>query len=130
MADGESTPKKTAALKPAWQPGQSGNPAGRPKGARNRFAEAFINDFLADWEEHGAATIAVVRAEKPDVYVRTAAVLIPKEYNLNVNDAESLSDAELDARLAELEARADRLARGAGEKGGDDASAAIATRVH
>ena len=23
-------------LKPAWQPGQSGNPTGKPKGARNR----------------------------------------------------------------------------------------------
>ncbi len=23
-------------LKPAWQPGQSGNPGGKPKGARNR----------------------------------------------------------------------------------------------
>lgn len=35
MDDGENTPAKTG-LSAAWKPGESGNPAGRPKGARNK----------------------------------------------------------------------------------------------
>jgi hypothetical protein len=27
-----------------FKPGQSGNPTGRPPGARGRFSEAFVND--------------------------------------------------------------------------------------
>jgi hypothetical protein len=30
---------------------------GRPAGVRNRFSHAFMTDFLADWEQHGAAAI-------------------------------------------------------------------------
>ena len=40
MADAE--PENTRQKHGLWQPGQSGNPAGKPKGARNKLGEAFI----------------------------------------------------------------------------------------
>ena len=34
--------------------GQSGNPAGRPIGARGRFSQQFIADLTNAWEQYGA----------------------------------------------------------------------------
>ena len=43
MADsGEPTRQKHR----PWKPGESGNPAGRPKGSRNKLSEEFIADRL------------------------------------------------------------------------------------
>lgn len=130
MDDGENTPRKTAALKPAWQPGQSGNPNGRPKGARNRFAERFIDDFMNDWEANGADTIAKVRSEKPDVYLRTAAAILPKQFDVNIDDIDSLSADDIDRRLAAVEARAAALASGEGGTAGAGAGAGQPSRIH
>jgi hypothetical protein len=114
MAD-KTVPKQFEPF--AWKPGQSGNPAGRPKGARCRFSEKFIGDFMADWEEHGPAVIAKVREEKPDVYLRTATAILPKVSD-DGDDFDNLSPEELDARLAELEARTAALVGAEGKING------------
>jgi len=62
--------------------GQVLNPAGRPKGSRSKFAETFLKDFLEDWETHGATAIAEVRRDDPSTYLRVAASLLPKEFNI------------------------------------------------
>jgi len=93
-----------------FKPGQSGNPRGRPRGARVRLSEAFFRDFLADWEEHGQEALARFREERPHDYVRVMAGLVPKHLNMDMetNELEALSDEELAAQfnalLAELEA--------------------------
>ena len=46
--------------------GQSGGP-GRPKGARNKFSEDYVEAFAADFEEHGAEVIERIRIEQPAV---------------------------------------------------------------
>ena len=44
--DGESAPQKHRGLREPWKPGESGNPAGRPKGSRNKLGEEFITEVL------------------------------------------------------------------------------------
>ena len=63
--------------------GMSGNPAGRPKGSRNKFSEAFLRDFLAEWEKGGQDAIKRVREEDPATFLRVAASIIPKDLNIN-----------------------------------------------
>lgn len=76
---------------------------GRPKGSRNKFAESFIDDFYADWLEHGAAVIAAVRAEKPDVYFKGAVAILPKQMDVRVSEFAELKDDALDAKMAEMQ---------------------------
>lgn len=62
-----------------FEPGQSGNPAGRPKGARSKLTEAFLKGMCEDFEKHGVLAIEQVRTEKPDQYLKVIAAIIPKE---------------------------------------------------
>jgi hypothetical protein len=58
---------------------------GRKPGSRNRHSENFLAAFADDFEQHGADVIRKVRAEKPDVYLRIAADLLPREAQLDIN---------------------------------------------
>jgi hypothetical protein len=66
-------------------PGHKHVGPGRPKGSRNRHTENFLREFADDFERHGAEVIAKVRVEKPDVYLRVAADLLPRQSELDVS---------------------------------------------
>jgi hypothetical protein len=70
---------------------------GRPVGSRNRHTENFLREFADDFERHGAAVIAKVREEKPDVYLRIAADLLPREATLDVS-----VDVDVRAQVVDL----------------------------
>lgn len=91
MTEGEVTPKKhlPAGMKEPWKPGQSGNPAGRPKGARAKLGEAFIDALLDDWNKNGVQAIIKMRDEKAGDYVKVIASILPKE--ISGVDGESLA---------------------------------------
>ena len=58
--------------------GNSGNPAGRPIGSRNKLSEAFLADFYADWKKHGVAAVREMRETDIVAYVKIAALLVAK----------------------------------------------------
>ena len=64
---------------PPWRPGQSGNPAGRPKSARNKLSEDFFRALMEDFEQHGPAAIVAMRSERPGDYAKIVAALQTKE---------------------------------------------------
>jgi len=118
-------PEKTRGFQDTkWQPGQSGNPAGKPKGARNKLGEAFLQALHEDFEEHGVAAVQRVRAEKPDQYLKVIASLMPKEHRLSFDDQyDGMTDAELAERIRQQLAHlAPFLDAGTGS---DDAGAGV-----
>ncbi len=71
-----------------FAPGVSGNPKGRPKGSRNAITQAVLDivegEIKASLKDgHG---LAELRKERPDVFWRFVAVLVPKEIDLDRRD--------------------------------------------
>lgn len=83
-------------------PGTSGNPAGRPKGSRNKLNEDFIRAMSDDFSQHGISVIQTVRCEKPDVYLKVVASLQPKEIDIRDRSLDDLSDEEVFDALAAI----------------------------
>ena len=79
MAEDTAQNQQKRVIGKPFQPGQSGNPAGRPKGARSVLQEAFFKALAKDFEVHGEQAIVAMRDEKPAEYVRAIAGLMSKE---------------------------------------------------
>lgn len=103
-------------LKP-FVPGQSGNPGGKPTGARNRLTAHFLNALADDFQEHGKQAILDARAKDPMGYVKAIAALMPKQIE-QTRPLDDMNDAELLALLEYLRTRITQNAgAGASEKG-------------
>lgn len=76
---GDDTPKKHRNLMPPWKPGQSGNPAGRPKGARSILQEDFFKALQRKFEENGEIVLDQMIREKPADFAKMIASLMSKE---------------------------------------------------
>ncbi|MBY0255902.1 MAG: hypothetical protein K2X54_31710 [Methylobacterium organophilum] len=84
-----------------FKPGASPNPAGRPKGSRNKLGEAFLTALSDDFDQHGVAVIERARKADPVAYVKVVASLLPKELKIERSAVEEMSDDEL-ARLIDV----------------------------
>lgn len=130
MSGPESTREKRGGNPPVEHQFKPGNP-GRPKGSRNKLGEAFLADMLADWAEHGKATIVKVRQEDPTQYVKVVASVLPKELNVRVNDFDDLTDDQLARQLAaiatQLTGAGFTLSEGAGQAAEAQPAAGIST---
>lgn len=83
-----------------FKPGVSGNPAGRPKGARSKLGEAFIDDLRTVWEESGIQALRRCVEEEPAQFLRVVASLMPKDLNINLE----ISSAEFATRFRSAQA--------------------------
>lgn len=117
MEDGK-LPAETRVVrdeKGLFQPGT--RMGGRPKGSRNKLGEEFLSQLHADFVEHGAKVIQTVRTEKPDVYLKVVASILPTQMEVKIDPIEEMSDADLDRyikQLAAAVARFDQLEDAAG----------------
>ena len=95
-----------------FQPGQSGNPLGRPKGAKHKLTDTFISTIAKDFAEHGAEAIARVRVDDPVTYLKVVGAMVPRELliqhelepnvdyaELTFEEAAELADAERKRQL-------------------------------
>src|SRR5262245_15246933 len=83
-----------------WQPGVSGNPAGRLRGSRNKLSEEVICALLRDFREHGQKAIAKVRRTQPAAYLKVLALLVPREHKVEYsNSLKNWTDEELEAGI-------------------------------
>src|SRR5262245_8305411 len=87
-----------------WQPGQSGNPAGRLRGSRNKVSEGVICALLCDFRQHGQKAVARVRQTQPAAYLKILALLVPREHKVeHRNPLKELTDEQLEAMVEYLE---------------------------
>lgn len=68
----------------AWKPGQSGNPNGRPIGARARISEKLLADLAGVWEEHGASVLQRLAVTEPAKLAQIAYGLLPRDVFISV----------------------------------------------
>ena len=57
---------------------------GRPKGARNRVGERFLEDLQVTWERRGIEALEKCAIEEPGTFCKIVASLLPKDVNLNI----------------------------------------------
>lgn len=78
--------------------GVSGNPTGRPKGARHKLEAHVLEALAADFAEHGIEAIRRCREEKPESYLSAIVKVLPKHDSLDVHVSkrheEALNDLE------------------------------------
>jgi hypothetical protein len=84
MSNAEPTAPKQRVIGVPFKPGQSGNPAGRPKSSRNRLSEDFVRDLSDAWQRHGVQALDTVAIDDPSTFVRVIAQLMPRDVNLSV----------------------------------------------
>ena len=100
--------------KPAhlFKPGQSGNPAGRPAGSKNKLTENILFDLSEFYEKEGKDLIRRVRDENPAALLQGLLKLIPKEAHIEISGGVSLDlTVEQRTRIAEswLMSQSDRV---------------------
>ena len=80
MAENENETRKPNGQ---FAPGHCANPAGRPKGSRNKIEAAFLDELAAIWADQGNAMVAKVANEDPATIMRVTAGLMPRDLNVN-----------------------------------------------
>jgi hypothetical protein len=85
-----------------WQPGQSGNPAGRKVGSRNKLCERYFDDIYPLWEQYGVAILeCLFKAATTDPHLaaivnRATITTFPKQLQVQSSTTyQSLSVEEL-----------------------------------
>ena len=70
-----------------WQPGQSGNPNGRPVGSRQAFSAGFLKDLAEVWSNEGREAMVKTAKTNPTVFFATCARLVGPEVKLTIEQS-------------------------------------------
>ena len=84
--------------------GNSGG--GRPKGARNKITNQFIEAVADDFADHGADAIVSLRDANPEAYLKLIAAFIPRSLVLQKEsepDFANMTDDEVEDLMWELQ---------------------------
>ncbi len=65
-----------------FKPGQSGNPKGRDKGSKNKFSKVYIQAWSDSFDKYGEEMIEKVRKQSPEVWLKIASQLVPKDLDV------------------------------------------------
>ena len=76
---------------PQWQPGQSGNPKGKPKGAIDRLRRNLLKEARKHFDAHGVSAFDRTLAEKPDAYLRIMAALVAEKVESAENSGPTIN---------------------------------------
>jgi len=69
---------------------QPGNP-GKPHGVRNKFSEAYLQDFFDVWLVKGKAAIETLADEDPATFVRIGQRILPREVSATIKGGLTIS---------------------------------------
>jgi len=83
-----------------FQPGQSGNLAGRPKGSRNKLSEAFLHDLRDVWSRYGMQALEKVATEQPAKLLAAMVQLMPKDVLVSANENRPLIEYSYEELIA------------------------------
>ena len=97
----DSTAQKQPIGRP-FEPGESGNPKGRPKGSRNKLSESFLHALAEDFDSHGVGVNEKVRTDRPHDYLKIVASVLPKQMQVEDHRAPRLAADYTDDELAAI----------------------------
>jgi hypothetical protein len=60
------------------------NGGGRKVGSRNKLSQQFFDDLYAVWQELGPQALRQMAADNPKDFVKVAAMVVPKEVDIDV----------------------------------------------
>jgi hypothetical protein len=91
---GENSRKMHPGMKPPWQPGQSGNPAGKPIGTRNKLSTDYLDAIYKQFQESGPGILRDMATSKKMSdrvrFIELVHDLLPRNATLDVSVAPAL----------------------------------------